>query len=213
MNPFIYQNLANAIVAFRMILIFVVILLFESGSGSLRILGLLLLIAAAVLDGIDGYVAQQCGIVSSVGAKLDTLGDRLTENLLFVYFACRHIIPLYVPLFFITRSLLADFIRSLNFTRGCSTFSIHASPWGKRIVSSKLSRALYLCMKIMVFLLGGILLIIASFPDIFSAAASRHVTEIINPLVLLTVLFSFLRFVLLVWDSRAVLAEAFQYDG
>ncbi|MEW5894409.1 MAG: CDP-alcohol phosphatidyltransferase family protein [Candidatus Omnitrophota bacterium] len=209
MNTILYRNLANAIVVARVILIFIVIALFESPSSVSRMMALGLLVIAALSDWFDGYVAEKCKIVTVVGGMMDTLGDRLTENLLFIFFACKQAIPVYVPLFFVTRSFLADFIRSLNFQKGMTTFGFHASVWGKRLVSSRTSRALYLCMKFTVFLLAAFWLMACSMETVFTTELTEKVREAAGLLALAAVIFSFVRFVLLVFDSREALRESF----
>ncbi len=209
MNEIIYRNLANAIVAFRVFLLFVLIILLENASAGMRIIGLILLVVIALLDWVDGLVAEKCGITSKVGGMLDTLGDRITENLLFVFFAYKQVIPLYVPLFFITRSFLADFIRSLNLQKGIGTFTVHTSRWGRRLVSSRVSRVLYLCMKIAVFIFCTLFLVMQSMKDVFPDGAFWLIQMAAWRLALATVLFSLCRFFLLVFDSREVLKESF----
>lgn len=209
MNDIIYRNLANAIVGLRVILVFVLIALLETESLGFRIIGLILLIIIALLDWVDGFVAAKCNIVSKLGAMLDTLGDRITENLLFIYFAYKQVLPVYVPLFFITRSFLADFIRSLNFQKGLTTFSVNDSFWGKVFVSSRFSRALYLCMKIAVAVMCAVSLVLELLTDSISEAFILNFNSSILIMAILTVWFSLIRFICLVYDSRHILGEAF----
>lgn len=211
MNEIIHRNLANAIVGLRLVLVFILIGLLEIDSVAFRIAGLVLLVIIALLDWVDGYVAKKCGIVSRVGGMLDTLGDRITENILFIYFSYKQIIPVAVPLFFITRSFLADFIRSLNFQKGIGTFAVNTSVWGKRLVSSCVSRVAYLCMKIVVFFLCASVLIVQAMSENISAEFIRNLNMGVLALTVLTVGFSFVRFICLVFDSRKVLKEAFEY--
>ena len=46
-----------------------------------------LTIAAIALDGVDGYLARTRGLATPLGAQLDIVGDRIVENLFFMFFA------------------------------------------------------------------------------------------------------------------------------
>ena len=212
MKAILYKNLANAVVLARVVLIFAVMTLLTAPSLVARICGLVLLAVAALLDWFDGYVAGKLGISSTVGGLLDTLGDRITENILFIFFAYQHIVPFYVPVCFVTRSFMADFIRTLSFSKGLSTFEINTSPFGAFFVSSRPSRVLYLVMKLAIFFAAGLILVIWPLnimgrPSPVSTVNLLH--DWVNLLSALTVTFSSLRFIGLLYDSRVMLKEEF----
>ncbi len=209
MKKTVYKNLANGIVFVRVALVFLVMALFGAYDPVSRISGLLLLVIVALLDWADGYVAYTLKISSKVGGLLDTMGDRITENLLFVFFAYKGIIPLYVPLFYIPRSFLADFIRTLSFSSGLSTFDVNTSVWGKRLVASSFSRVLYLVMKIGIFFFGGLVLVLQSMNTDMRAFWPRTLQDEVVVLAAVTVAFSAVRFIFLVYDSRAILKQEF----
>jgi CDP-diacylglycerol--glycerol-3-phosphate 3-phosphatidyltransferase len=72
---------ANKITIFRILLVpfFVVEILyyFKNGEEMHRILGFLSFAFAAVLDGVDGYIARRYNQKSELGAILDPLADKL----------------------------------------------------------------------------------------------------------------------------------------
>ena len=208
MKKTIYKNLANGIVVVRVLLVFLVMALLSAYDPVSRTSGLLLLIIVALLDWVDGYVAHTLKI-SSKGGLLDTMGDRITENLLFIFFAYKGIIPLYVPLFYIPRSFAADFIRTLSFSSGLSTFEVNTSAWGKRLVASSFSRVLYLVMKIGIFFFGGLLLVLRSMNADMRVLWVRCLQDGVVGLAAFTVIFSAIRFIFLVYDSRAILKREF----
>jgi len=209
MQKTIHKNLANGIVVVRVLLVFLVMALLSAYDPVSRILGLVLLIVVALLDWVDGYVAHTLKISSKVGGLLDTMGDRITENLLFIFFAYKGLIPLYVPLFYIPRSFVADFIRTLSFSSGLSTFEVNTSAWGKFLVASSFSRVLYLAMKIGIFFFGGFLLVLQSMNVDMRAAWVQTLQDGVVGLAVVTVAVSALRFVFLVYDSRAILKREF----
>jgi phosphatidylglycerophosphate synthase len=208
MRDALRRNLAHLVVLLRTAMVLLAIGMLGAASPGVRFGGLAVLSLACAMDWLDGFLARSLGIASQVGGLLDTLADRITENLLFLFLAYHHLVPLLVPVFYICRSFLADFVRALLFRRGIGGFAVQTSVLGKLFVSSKGSRVLYLLVKLAVFLAGGAVLA-ASSP----ASAEPGWVAIVRPLVwacsLLATCFSLVRFVLLVYDSRRVLAEEF----
>ncbi|MDB6126085.1 MAG: CDP-diacylglycerol--glycerol-3-phosphate 3-phosphatidyltransferase [Pedosphaera sp.] len=72
---------ANKITILRILLIpfFIIQILYyyKSGVEMHRILGLLSFAVAAILDGVDGYIARHYNQKSDLGAILDPLGDKM----------------------------------------------------------------------------------------------------------------------------------------
>ena len=208
MRGVLRKNLANLVVLLRTVMVLAAIGMLGAAGQDIRFCGLVVLFLACVMDWLDGFLARWLGVASQVGGLLDTLADRITENLLFVFLAYHHLVPLLVPIFFICRSFLADFVRALLFKRGIGGFAVQTSALGRLLVSSRSSRVLYLLVKLAVFLAGGAVLV-ASSP----ASAESEWLAIVRPLVwefsLLATCFSLVRFVLLLYDSRRVLAEEF----
>lgn len=212
MNNVLLRNTANFIVIFRSILVFVIILFLSLDAPAWKFIGLGLLIFIAILDWVDGYVARRCNISSQLGNLIDTLGDRITENPLLIFFAYKQLIPLFVPLIFVARSFLADFIRYLGYQNGISTFSINKSRLGVIFVASRTSRVLYLVLKIAIFFLGGTILaieplIIVHGFDLQTLLMNLKEAMFYGSIVL--VLFNLWRFILLVYDSRFILKRTF----
>jgi phosphatidylglycerophosphate synthase len=204
------RNAANLVVLVRMALALVAVALLSAGAGRVRVAGLLLLALAAFLDGLDGYLARRLAIVSPVGALLDTLGDRVTENALFVFLAYEGLVPLAVPLLFLTRSFLADFLRSLHDRRGVSgTFAMNTSRIGRALVASRTSRAGYLLLKFGVFLGGGTLLAFAGPGQRTDAGLLHFLAAGVYWGAILAVGINLLRFAALLHDSRSVLRQEF----
>ncbi|MHB8834572.1 MAG: CDP-alcohol phosphatidyltransferase family protein [Candidatus Methylomirabilia bacterium] len=202
------KNLANLVVLLRTAMVLLAIGMLQAAGPGVRLGGLVVLFLACAMDWLDGFLARWLGVTSQVGGLLDTLADRITENLLFVFLAYHHLVPLLVPIFFICRSFLADFVRALLFKRGIGTFAVQTSALGRYLVSSKSSRVMYLLVKLAVFLAGGAVLVAGS-----SINAEPGWVTIVRSFVwqcaLLATFFSLVRFVLLLYDSRRVLVEEF----
>ncbi|MFA6317898.1 MAG: CDP-alcohol phosphatidyltransferase family protein [Elusimicrobiota bacterium] len=203
------RNLANIIVLGRILLVFVVVWLWSAGSEPLRGAGVLVLVLAFLLDGLDGWVARRMGSASRLGGLMDTMGDRITENVLLVFLAYQRLIPLFVPLVFISRSFAADLIRHLNDAAGESTFSINRSWLGRWLVASTASRVLYLGSKMALFFFAGAFWVGEVHPGSDPFGDRTHDWRILLAgLSVVLAVFNLLRFGLLVWDSRQVLAAA-----
>jgi CDP-diacylglycerol--glycerol-3-phosphate 3-phosphatidyltransferase len=201
----LYKNLANIIVLFRTLLVFALIYALSIHSASLRIICVPVLGSLAIFDWFDGFVARKLHICSKIGGLIDTLGDRITENLLLIYFAYERLIPLFVPLFFVSRSFVADLVRHLNFGKGHSTFSINKSKLGYWLVASAPSRTGYLVLKIALFVSAGFALTLESThmaPEMFD----RIKTGLYYGSIILVVL-NLLRFIMLIYDSRGILRQ------
>jgi phosphatidylglycerophosphate synthase len=113
-------------VLFRTLLVFVLIYMLSIDSAPLRGICVPVLGSLAILDWFDGYIARKFKICTKIGSLIDTLGDRITENLLLIYFAYERLVPLFIPLIFVSR-FVADLVRHINFGKGHSTFSINKS--------------------------------------------------------------------------------------
>ena len=77
------RHLPNLICLLRIALIWPIVIALERGQD-LAALGLF--VAAAVSDGLDGYLAKRCGWTSDFGRFLDPLADKLL--LVVVFVAC-----------------------------------------------------------------------------------------------------------------------------
>lgn len=212
MENSVFKNMANLVVLIRSLMVFLVIYFFKLYSLKARVLGLIFLVILALLDWLDGHIARRYKIESKLGAVLDTLGDRITENLLSIFFAYMQLVPLFMPLVFVFRSFVADFIRHQSFNSGISTFSINKSRLGMMLVASRPSRALYLVSKISVFFLAGLVLVAESAAATYNLeirAYTGQLRQFVYYMAEFVVLFNIVRFILLIYDSRFVLKESF----
>jgi len=117
-----------------------------------------------------------------------------------------------MPLVFVARSFIADFIRHQSLNSGISTFSINKSRLGALLVASKFSRAGYLISKIAVFFLAGLVLVAESAIGAYNIDLHIYLNSLrqfVYYMAEFVVLFNIIRFILLIYDSRFVLKESF----
>jgi CDP-diacylglycerol--glycerol-3-phosphate 3-phosphatidyltransferase len=113
---------ANLITIGRLVLLFVVIGMIYWGSAGAILVAILLVALVFAGDGIDGYVARRTNSTSQFGAVFDIAGDRIVENALWVIFAERQLIPVWIPLVVLTRGFIVDGIRSISYAEGMTAF-------------------------------------------------------------------------------------------
>jgi len=98
---------ANTISLCRLLLTFLVIMLF--GLHPTLNIGLIVMIVLIfALDAVDGYVARKRNETSEVGEVVDTVADRIIENIFWIYWAATGSIPAWMPIAVITRGFLTD---------------------------------------------------------------------------------------------------------
>jgi hypothetical protein len=87
---------ANLITLIRLFLVFVAVALFNLNFyANVAMFALTIIIIA--MDWADGYVARKRNESSDFGALFDIAGDRIVENVLWIYFAIIQMVPFWVP--------------------------------------------------------------------------------------------------------------------
>ena len=74
-------------------------------SGQLR-LAFLLFLAAAVSDGVDGFLAKRFGMKTELGAYLDPLADKVLIVSIYVTLGITGVIPLWVVILVVSRDFM-----------------------------------------------------------------------------------------------------------
>jgi CDP-diacylglycerol--glycerol-3-phosphate 3-phosphatidyltransferase len=99
-------------------------------TGERELLASALFIAAAMTDGIDGYLARRRGQVTTMGILLDPLADKLLVAAAFVTLVQLnpHLVPAWIAVVVIGREFLVSGLRSIAASEG---FTIEASELGK----------------------------------------------------------------------------------
>jgi CDP-diacylglycerol--glycerol-3-phosphate 3-phosphatidyltransferase len=144
--------MANLVTLSRLLLLLIVVGLSYVPPTPWQLANFFLIILIFVSDALDGYLARKRGETSLFGALFDIAGDRIVELTLWIVFADNALVPIWVPLIFISRGVIVDTIRSSNaVAHGLEPFALMRSPAGKFIVAGKLMRVLYAVVKAIAF--------------------------------------------------------------
>ncbi len=103
---------------------------FSSATGAKELLASLLFIAAAMTDGIDGYLARKRDQITTIGILLDPLADKLLIAAAFVTLVQLNpsLVPAWIAVVVIGREFMVSGLRSIAASEG---FTIEASQLGK----------------------------------------------------------------------------------
>lgn len=196
---------ATFITLIRVLLVFVIVALFNRGVTP-NAVATFLIACIITMDALDGYIARRYDETSKQGAVIDILGDRIVENVLWIYFACAGEYSFWIPLIVITRDVVVDNIRSLALAQGKTAFgetTMQKEPWAKFLVSSNWSRGLYATAKGVCFTYIGLLITLNSAN--VSEAWLGYLVPIKFTLIYLTVAFCLVRGLPVVWEGRGYL--------
>lgn len=204
---------ANIITLSRIVLVFVAVLLFGTGFYG-QFAAFLLTILIIYMDALDGYVARKLNIASDLGALFDITGDRIVENVYWIYFSAIGIISFWIPIIVIARGFLTDSLRSIAFAEGKTAFgerTMMRSTLTRFLVSSRFSRGLYGVSKAIIFCYLGGLIALRGAMNRFSFTLSPDILftlDFIGQVIAYVVLvMCILRGIPVLWDGRMYLFE------
>lgn len=158
--------MANLLTLLRFLLLFVLVILAYQAPPPWQQINVLLLILIIALDGLDGYVARKRGETSVFGSIFDIAVDRVVENVLWIVLADLDLVPIWVAIVFITRSLMVDSIRSQAAARGITPFQMMRGPLGQFIVAGRFMRGFYGAVKAAAF---GWIFLLQPWPALYPA--------------------------------------------
>lgn len=159
-----YLTIARMILS---VLFMVFVLLPETWT---KIVALILFVAGAISDLVDGKWARHDKIVTDLGAFLDPLADKMLVNLAFLALVVLGIIPVWVFAIILVRDFAVDGMRMMAARDGVT---IAASFYGKLKTTVQMTALIILLLNLIVNLelfaiLGNITLYAALILTIFS---------------------------------------------
>lgn len=128
MDWFKKLNLPNKLTVIRIFAIPVFLLFLYVSRGIFRFLPLLIFIAAAVTDAVDGHIARRDNLITDFGKFMDPLADKLLTASAFIAFVEIGYMSALVAVIIISREFLVSGFRTLAASKGVK---IAANPWGK----------------------------------------------------------------------------------
>lgn len=128
MNWFKNLNLPNKLTVIRVLAIPIFLIFLFITKGVFRFLPLIIFIAAAITDAVDGYIARRDNLISDFGKFMDPLADKLLTASAFIAFVEIDYLSSWVVVLIISREFLVSGFRTLAASKGVT---IAANPWGK----------------------------------------------------------------------------------
>jgi CDP-diacylglycerol--glycerol-3-phosphate 3-phosphatidyltransferase len=128
MNWFKNMNLPNKLTVIRVLAIPLFLIFLFICKGVFRFLPLLIFVAAAVTDAIDGYIARRDNLITDFGKFMDPLADKLLTTAAFIAFVELEYLSSWVVILILSREFLISGFRTLAASKGVN---IAANPWGK----------------------------------------------------------------------------------
>lgn len=123
------MNLPNGLTTSRMVLVpLLVAVLLTGQSPSREIWGLVLFIAAALTDLLDGYFARRRKQVTTIGILLDPIADKLLISSAFISLVEMRVVPAWMVVLIVGREFAVTGLRSVAAAQG---FTISAMRLGK----------------------------------------------------------------------------------
>ena len=135
-----------------------------------KIVALVLFIAGAISDLIDGKWARRDKIVTDLGAFLDPLADKMLVNLAFLALVVLGVVPVWVFVIILVRDFAVDGMRMMAARDGVT---IAASFYGKLKTTTQMTALIILLLNLIVNLefftvIGNIALYLALILTVFS---------------------------------------------
>jgi CDP-diacylglycerol--glycerol-3-phosphate 3-phosphatidyltransferase len=145
---------ANRVTLARIGLLFFLVLLVYDNNLWSRFLAGIIAIVVIIGDWLDGFLARKLHESSKLGSILDIAGDRIVETVLWIVLADLELVPLWIPIVIISRSILTDTIRNYLMRFGYTAFgesTMMKSRLGKFLTGSPIMRTGYAVLKAMTF--------------------------------------------------------------
>ena len=112
------MNIANKITISRIILTFIFMIFLSLNGLWPKIVSLLVFLAAALSDLLDGRIAQKRNMVTDFGKLMDPIADKILVLSAFIAFVQMQIIASWMVLIIISREILVTSLRLFALNKG-----------------------------------------------------------------------------------------------
>jgi CDP-diacylglycerol--glycerol-3-phosphate 3-phosphatidyltransferase len=123
-----FWNLPNVLTVSRIFLVPVLIVVLLTKFPEKELIGLSIFLLAAITDALDGYLARKRSQITSLGALLDPMADKLLTSAAFISLVELGMAPAWMVSIIIGREFAVTGLRSISSQRG---FTMSASNLGK----------------------------------------------------------------------------------
>src|SRR6266566_434824 len=122
------MNLPNGLTLMRIFLVPLLVAVLLTKYNVL--IAAAIFLAASLTDLLDGYFARKRGQITTLGALLDPVADKLLISSAFISLVQLQpeLVPAWMAVIIIGREFAVSGLRNIASTQG---FTINASPWGK----------------------------------------------------------------------------------
>ncbi len=159
-------SLPNIVTVTRIGVLFVLVMLVYGDSIWARLLAAFFAVLVIVGDWLDGHLARRLKQSTALGSVLDIAADRIIENVMWIILADINLVPVWIPVVFVSRGIMTDSIRNYTLRFGYSGFgeqTMMKSKLGIFLTGSPLMRTPFAALKAFTF---GWLLLLAVADEI-----------------------------------------------
>jgi len=168
-NVFII-SIPNVITVIRILLTPLFVIFLQSGR---YLYALLIFVAAAVSDGLDGFLARYFDQRTELGAYLDPLADKLLLIAAFIGMAVLQFIPAWLAIIVISRDVLI--LMGIGvFTITQTEFEINPSLWSKMTTFTQLFTICLVLLSLMISIPNGIKLTLFYLTAVITIISGGH---------------------------------------
>lgn len=112
------MNLPNKLTVARILLTFVFMFFLFSGGIFAKVMALVIFVAAAFTDYLDGFIAKKYNIISDFGKMMDPVADKILTLAAFLAFVEMKLVPAWMVVIIIMRELTITSIRLVALRKG-----------------------------------------------------------------------------------------------
>ncbi|MCX5709570.1 MAG: CDP-diacylglycerol--glycerol-3-phosphate 3-phosphatidyltransferase [Candidatus Omnitrophica bacterium] len=191
------MNIANRLTMFRILITFVFMFFLFCHGLWFKVLSLVLFIAAALSDFLDGFIAQKMNMITDFGRLMDPIADKILVLAAFAAFVQMQLIDAWMFVIIVSREILITSLRLFALNKGKILSATRA---GKHKTVSQM----LVIFLILVFIVSKEVML-AYFT--WNPAWEKIFQQSIYVLMLLTVALTLYSGLSYLWDNRKIITH------